>query len=151
MRTEIFQKHTFTILELVLNGFIGIFEIAKNSNVEGASGAADIVNGNFYAKTLKTPYLLTVTANTLMPLDPITLNTLYPDSNDYRRRYGFAFWGTADPINIKNSGTSIIIYTGANNTSPLILNNMIIFRLQDIQLLKAEAAAALPSTSQTRR
>jgi starch-binding outer membrane protein, SusD/RagB family len=124
------------------NSTEGIFEIAKNSNVEGQSGAADIVNGNFFAKTLKTPYLLTVTGNALMPLDPITLNTMFPDSNDYRRRYGFAFWGTADPINIKNTGASIIVYTGANNTSPLILSNVIIFRLADIQLLRAEAAAA---------
>lgn len=120
----------------------GIFEIAKNSNVEGASGAVDVVNGNFAAKTLKAPYLLTQTGNSLMPLDGVTLTNLFPDSNDYRRRYGFAFWGTTDPINIKNSGISIIIYTGANNTSPLILNNIIIFRLADIQLLKAEAAAA---------
>jgi len=129
----------------------GIFEIAKNSNVEGANGqTTDVVNGNFYAKTLKTPYLLTQTGNATMPLDPITLNTMFPDSNDYRRRYGFAFWGTSDPINIKNSGTSIIVYTGANNTSPLILNNMIIFRLQDIQLLKAEAAAATNDFSTAR-
>ena len=120
----------------------GIFEIAKNSNVEGTNGAADIVNGTLAAKTLKTPYLLTVTGNSLMPLDGVTLTNLFPDSNDYRRRYGFAFWGTTDPINIKNSGAAIIVYTGANNTSPLILNNIIIFRLADIQLLKAEAAAA---------
>ena len=124
------------------NSSEGIFEIAKNSNVEGASGTTDVVNGNFAAKTLKAPYLLTRTGNALMPLDVVTLNNLFPDSNDYRRRYGFDFWGTTDPINIKNSGPSIIVYTGANNTVPLILNNIIIFRLADIQLLKAEAAAA---------
>lgn len=124
------------------NSTEGIFEIAKNSTVEGASGATDVVNGNLAAKTLKAPYLLTRTGNALMPLDGITLNTLFPDSNDYRRRYGFDFWGTTDPINIKNSGSTIIVYTGANNTVPLVLNNIIIFRLQDIQLLKAEAAAA---------
>ncbi|MEO5562848.1 MAG: RagB/SusD family nutrient uptake outer membrane protein [Chitinophagaceae bacterium] len=132
------------------NSSEGIFEIAKNSNVEGANGAADVVNGTFAAKTLKTPYLLTVTGAALMPLDVVTLNNLFPDSNDYRRRYGFAFWGTTDPINIKNTGAAIIVYTGANNTSPLILNNEIIFRLQDIQLLKAEAAAATNDFSTAR-
>ena len=132
------------------NSTEGIFEIAKNSNVEGASGATDVVNGNFAAKTLKAPYLLTRPGNSLMPLDVVTLNNLFPDSNDYRRRYGFDFWGTTDPINIKNSGASIIVYTGANNTVPLILNNIIIFRLADIQLLKAEAAAANGDASTAR-
>jgi starch-binding outer membrane protein, SusD/RagB family len=132
------------------NSTESVFEIAKNSNVEGQNGAADVVNSNIVSRTLKTPYLLTVTGNTLMPLDPITLNNLFPDSNDYRRRYGFAFWGTADPINIKNSGPNIIVYTGANNTSPLILNNVMIFRMQDIQLLKAEAAAATNDFSTAR-
>lgn len=128
------------------NSSEGIFEIAKNTLTEGQSGNVDVVNGNFFAKTLKTPYLTTVTGNTLMPLDVVTLNTMFPDSNDYRRRYGFAFWGTTDPINIKNSGTPLNIYYSNTNTtppsSPLILTNIIIFRLADIQLLKAEAAAA---------
>lgn len=128
------------------NSSEGIFEIAKNSLTEGQSGTVDVVNGNFFAKTMKTPYLTTVTGNTLMPLDVITLTTLFPDSNDYRRRYGFAFWGTTDPINIKNSGTPLNVYYSNTNTtppsSPLILTNIIVFRLADIQLLKAEAAAA---------
>ena len=132
------------------NSTEGIFEIAKNSAVEGASGTTDVVNGNFAAKTLKSPYLLTRAGNSLMPLDGITLGNLFPDSNDYRRRYGFDFWGTSDPINIKNSGSTIIVYTGANNTSPLILNNIIVFRLADIELLKAEAAAATGNASTAR-
>ena len=133
------------------NSTEGIFEIAKNSMVEGASGTTNVVDGNFAAKTLKAPYLLTRAGNSLMPLDPVTLTTLFPDSNDFRRRYGFDFWGTTDPINIKNSGSTIIIYTGANNTSPLILNNIIIFRLADVELLKAEAAAATgdPATARS--
>jgi hypothetical protein len=127
------------------NSTEGIFEIAQNANNEGA-GSPNLAYGgiinNVAFRTLKAPYLATNLGNSHFPLDRITLSTLFPDdldSNDYRRKNGFAFWGTTDPITIKYSN---ILYTGANNTSPLSLNNIIIFRLAGIKLLRAEAAAA---------
>jgi hypothetical protein len=66
---------------------------------------------------------------------------------DYRRKNGFAFWGSTDPITIKYSN---ILYTGPNNTSPISLNNIIVFRLADIKLLKAEALAATSSFGDAR-
>jgi starch-binding outer membrane protein, SusD/RagB family len=126
------------------NSTEGIFEISQNANNEGAGGSSaygSIIN-NVAFRTLKAPYLATNLGNSHFPLDRVTLSGLFPedlDSNDYRRKNGFAFWGTSDPITIKYSN---ILYTGANNTSPISLNNIIIFRLADIKLLRAEAAAA---------
>jgi hypothetical protein len=127
------------------NSTEGIFEISQNANNEGSAiGTAygTIIN-NVAGRTLKSPYLATNTGNSYFPLDRTTLSTLFPDnadSNDYRRKNGFAFWGTTDPITIKYS--SGVIYSGTNNTSPLSLHNIVVFRLADIALLKAEALAA---------
>lgn len=131
------------------NSSEGIFEIAKNANNEG-SGHVNPVIGDIAFRTLKSPYLATNLGNAQFTLDVTTLSGLFPntaDSNDYRRKNGFAFWGTTDPICIKYSN---IIYTAANNTSPISLNNIIIFRLADIKLLKAEALAAQSTFSEAR-
>jgi hypothetical protein len=131
------------------NSSEGIFEIAKNANNEG-SGNTNPVIGDISFRTLKSPYLATNLGNSVYTLDVATLNSLFPntaDSNDYRRKNGFAFWGTTDPINIKYSN---IIYTATNNTSPINLNNIIVFRLADIKLLKAEALAAQSTFGEAR-
>ena len=125
------------------NSSEGIFEISQNANNEGAnvSNAYGAIINNIAGRTLKAPYLLTLTGNSLFTLDVGNLNTLFPntrDSVDLRRRNGFDFWGTTDPICVKYSN---ILYTGPNNTAPLSLNNIIVFRLADIKLLKAEALA----------
>lgn len=126
------------------NSSEGIFEISQNANNEGAGGGAaygTIIN-NVSFRTLKAPYLAINTGNSHFPLDRVTLSTFFPDnadSVDWRRKNGFAFWGTTDPIIIKYSN---ILYTGPNNTSPLALNNIMVFRLADIKLLRAEALAA---------
>ncbi|MEI6950231.1 RagB/SusD family nutrient uptake outer membrane protein [Paraflavisolibacter sp. H34] len=134
------------------NSSEGIFEIAQNANNEGAGGSTaygTIIN-NVAFRTLKAPYLVGQNNNVHFPLDRVTLGGFFPenaDSNDYRRKNGFAFWGTSDPITIKYSN---IVYTGPNNTSPISLNNMIIFRLPDIKLLKAEALAATGAFGEAR-
>jgi hypothetical protein len=134
------------------NSSEGIFEISQNAANEGAGGSATygtIIN-NVAFRTLKSPYLAINTGNSHFPLDRITLSTLFPDnadSVDYRRKNGFAFWGSTDPITIKYSN---ILYTGPNNTSPISLNNIIVFRLADIKLLKAEALAATSSFADAR-
>ncbi len=123
----------------------GIFEISQNANNEGSLitvNAGDI-NNSIAARTLKAPYLLTQLGNSLFTLDVGTLSTLFPnnaDSVDLRRRNGFDFWGTTDPICTKYAN---VFYSGPNNTSPLSVNNIVVFRLADIKLLKAEALAAL--------
>lgn len=131
------------------NSSEGIFEIAKNANNEG-SGPINTIIRDISFRTLKSPYLATNLGNAEFTLDVATLGSLFPnndDSVDYRRRNGFAFWGTTDPICIKYSN---ILYTGANNTSPISLNNIIIFRLADIKLLKAEALAAQSAFGEAR-
>ncbi|MES2005888.1 MAG: RagB/SusD family nutrient uptake outer membrane protein [Bacteroidota bacterium] len=126
------------------NSSESIFEIAQNSTIEGSLITPNYgdINNSIAARTLKAPYLLTNLGNALFGLDAGTLTTLFPnnaDSVDLRRRNGFDFWGTTDPICVKYSN---IFYSGANNTSPLSLNNIVIFRLADIKLLRAEALAA---------
>lgn len=131
------------------NSSEGIFEIAKNANNEG-SGNTNPVIGDVAFRTLKSPYLATNIGNSVYTLDVSTLGTFFPnnaDSVDYRRKIGFAFWGTTDPICIKYSN---ILYTAANNTVPVSLNNIIVFRLADIKLLKAEALAAQSSFGEAR-
>jgi hypothetical protein len=126
------------------NSSEGIFEISQNANNEGAGIGTSYgaITNNIAGRTLKAPYLLTNLGNTFFPLDAGNLNVLFPmnaDSVDLRRRNGFDFWGTTDPICVKYSN---ILYSGPNNTSPLSLNNIIVFRLADIKLLKAEALAS---------
>ena len=134
------------------NSSEGIFEIAQNSNIEGSliTAAYGDINNSIAARTLKAPYLLTNLGTSLFGLDAGTLSNMFPnnaDSVDLRRRNGFDFWGTTDPICIKYSN---IFYSGANNTAPLSLNNIIVFRLADIKLLKAEALVAINKPAEAR-
>lgn len=134
------------------NSSEGIFEIAQNTVTEGSFITTNYgdINNSIAARTLKSPYLLTQLGNSLFTLDVGTLNSLFPmnaDSVDNRRRNGFDFWGTTDPICVKYS---TIVYTGANNTIPVATNNIIVFRLADIKLLKAEALAATNKPSDAR-
>jgi starch-binding outer membrane protein, SusD/RagB family len=118
------------------NSSEGIFEISENKTNEGYATGIGL-------RTSKAPYLLTRTSSQ-MPLDVNNLYTrFFTDTvNDLRVKKGMAFIGTADPITIKYSDNSFVSYTGPNNTSPIMLHNIIIFRLADIKLLRAEALAA---------
>jgi len=134
------------------NSSESIFEISQNSTIEGSLITPNYgdINNSIAARTLKSPYLLTNLGTSLFGLDAGTLGNLFPnnaDSVDLRRRNGFDFWGTTDPICVKYSN---IFYSGANNTSPLSLNNIIVFRLADINLLKAEALVATNKLSEAR-
>ncbi len=137
------------------NSSESIFEIAQNSNTEGSLISIDYgaINNSIAGRTLKSPYLLTNIGNALFTLDAGTLGALFPnnaDSADLRRRNGFDFWGTTDPICVKYSN---ILYTNTSSNPPssaLSLNNIIIFRLADIKLLKAEALAATNKTGEAR-
>jgi len=124
----------------------GIFEISENKINEGY-GTAGIG-----ARTSKAPYYLANTGNSVMPLDQGNLYSRFftDTANDLRAKKGMAFLGTTDPITIKYSDPSFITYTAANNTSPVFLHNIIIFRLADIKLLRAEALAATGNTGGAR-
>ncbi|SFD57512.1 Starch-binding associating with outer membrane [Chitinophaga sp. CF118] len=111
----------------------GIFEIAQNASNEGAA------DGNIAFYTLRSEYLTTNQGISYLPLNITTLSALYSDTTDLRRTKAFAFLSSTDPICIKYSN---ITYTGTGNTAPLAFNNIIIFRLSDITLLRAEALAA---------
>ncbi|HEV8287249.1 MAG TPA: RagB/SusD family nutrient uptake outer membrane protein [Chitinophagaceae bacterium] len=123
----------------------GIFEISQNKTNEGyATGIG--------TRTSKAPYLLSNTGNSNMPLDVSNLySRFFTDTvNDLRVKKGMAFLGTADPITIKYSDNSFITYTGPNNTSPVVLHNIVIFRLADIKLLRAEALTAIGDNGSAR-
>ncbi len=124
----------------------GIFEISQNRTNEGYG------TGGIGARTSKAPFYLSNTGNSQMPLDQGTLYTrFFTDTvNDMRVRRSMAFLGTTDPITIKYSDPSWISYTALNNTSPVFLHNIIIFRLADIKLLRAEALAATGRTGDAR-
>ncbi|MBE5318021.1 RagB/SusD family nutrient uptake outer membrane protein [Pedobacter sp. MR2016-19] len=112
----------------------GIFEIAQSDENEGSTGGI----ANF---TLKAPYLTTRTDNALFTLNKTTLTALFSDQSDKRFQNAFALTSSTDPICIKYS--NITYANGQNVVIPIAHNNIIIFRLADIKLLKAEALAAL--------
>lgn len=113
----------------------GIFEISQSAANEGNQ-----VGIAYF--TLKDPYLTTRTTNAIFTLNPTTLTQLYANNTaDLRYNNSFALLSTTDPICIKYA--NITYNTGQNTVSAVAHNNIIIFRLADIQLLKAEALAAL--------
>jgi hypothetical protein len=98
--------------------------------------------------TLISPYLGTGINVPVLPLDETTLYQKYTDSAvDLRVKNCFAFFQSTEPISIKYSN---IVYTGQNQTGPIAQNNIIVFRLSDIVLLKAEALAATGNYGEAR-
>jgi starch-binding outer membrane protein, SusD/RagB family len=119
----------------------GIFEIAQSGENEGNVG-------NIANYTLKSPYLTTNTGNAVFSLNTTTLKNLFDDLNDKRYSKAFALTNSTDPICIKYSNITYV--NGQNVIIPVAHNNIIIFRLADIKLLKAEALAALNQFDQSR-
>lgn len=119
----------------------GIFEIAQSDENEGYIGGISSL-------TLKSPYLTTITGNSAAPLNITTLTSLYNTPNDKRYANAFALTNTTDPICIKYSNITYV--NGQNVIRPVAHNNLIIFRLADIKLLKAESLAALNQFTQAR-
>ncbi|MES2646179.1 MAG: RagB/SusD family nutrient uptake outer membrane protein [Bacteroidota bacterium] len=114
-----------------------IFEISANATNEGSGFS--IAN-----LTLKAPYLATNPGTGVpAPLNINSFKTKFPDSSDLRIKYGFTGYNSTDPNVIKYSNI-IYLTTDAdgNKGNPLSQNNIVIFRLSDIVLLKAEALAA---------
>jgi len=114
-----------------------IFEIAQNTLAEGSWAN---VTFTLAASTLSSPYLSNATPDWHINNGLIT--QLYTDTNDVRLKNSF--------VNLANGTSSFyecIKYTNLqtiNNNAALkvSLNNIVIFRLADIELLKAEAVWA---------
>ena len=119
----------------------GIFEIAQSDENEGN------VNG-IAAYTLKIPYLTTNTGTAKFTIDKPNLTALYDNPDDKRFKNGFALTNSTDPICIKYSNITYV--NGQNVVSAVAHNNIIIFRLADIKLLKAESLAAMNNFDQAR-
>lgn len=120
----------------------GIFEL----NMSAADNEAYSAKG-IAAKTLRTPYN---NLNTPVWWVNINLvNNLYPvKSTDKRRQRFFDFLNTDKPIVKKYAN---IVYTNQNSLSGVLYeSNMIIFRLADIMLLKAEALSKQGKTFEAR-
>lgn len=117
----------------------GIFEIPQSTTAE-AINASEI--GSVSRFTLATPYL----PNQATPdwqINVNTLNQLYADTTDQRFVKGFTYVSSGSNkfyYCIKYSNISTVI---ANNVTYYIQkNNIPVFRLADVYLLRAEAKAA---------
>lgn len=110
----------------------GIFEIAQSADNENSG------TGSFFWGTLKAPYIPNSTIVNYR-LDDLFLKELYAeDITDIRRNKAFDFLNTPEPICIKYANVRL----NTNAEDYVFKNNIIVFRLADIILLKAEAMAA---------
>lgn len=112
----------------------GIFEIAQSDENEGYTDGITLL-------TLKSPYIPNVTGTSIAKISTINLQRLFDTPNDKRLEKAFALTNTTNPLCIKYSNVTLV--NGQNVAKFIAHNNMIIFRLSDIKLLKAESLAAL--------
>lgn len=118
----------------------GIFEIAQSSTAESmrATDAWSITG-----VTLITPYINNASSQPWWQLDNGLVNYLYADKNDVRYRKALVelqFGGGSRAFEcVKYANIQNVNNSTANQVAT---NNIIIFRLADIKLLKAEALAA---------
>lgn len=117
----------------------GIFEIAQNTSSEAQNAlsySASIAN-----YILTTPYLPTITVPGWQVSNSTLLNNLYTDTaNDLRYKNTFLpIVSGSNTYYINNKYSNIQTISSSGTSYYLLLNNMIIFRLADIMLLKAEA------------
>ncbi|TCK56317.1 putative outer membrane starch-binding protein [Flavobacterium sp. 90] len=141
--------YTYVDRNNYMNVFAGqssesIFEIAQNSQSEAQAGDRQSLTNYL----LRGEYLKTRLneKETVWQYDLTTLKqTFFNDANDLRRTKGFAEFSSDWPILLKYSK---VTYTSP--TSPLSINNILIFRLADIALLQAEAQAAQNKFDQAR-
>lgn len=115
-----------------------IFEIAQNTLSEASNAYLSLAS-----QTLSSPYISLTTPS--WKLDNSAVTQLYTDTNDVRFKKGF--------ISISSGNASLyecIKYTNIQNVNnnpayKVSLNNIVIFRLADIKLLKAEALCGRPA------
>lgn len=117
----------------------GIFEISQNKSTEAMNALSYSSSIAFY--TLATPYTSLSTPNWQMNSN--VLNKLYNDTTDLRYVNEFTYVNSGSTKFYFCKKYSNISTLSANNVIYyLLLNNINVFRLADIYLLRAEANAA---------
>ena len=119
----------------------GIFEIAQSTSSEAVNALA---NSIAYF-TLAAPYLPPISIP-IWQMNTTALSKLFSDTTDKRFVNEFAYVNSGSTKYYFCKKYSNISTVSANNVTYYIMqNNMIIFRLADIYLLRAEANAAVPA------
>ena len=120
----------------------GIFEIAQNSGSEGiiATGLWTITN-----VTLVEPYLTTTATQPGWEISTSLFGYLFSDTTDLRYKNAFVNVSSGGSTAIECIKYSTIQNVNNNTTYQEALSNIIVFRLADILLLKAEALTAGPA------
>ncbi|MCC8423483.1 RagB/SusD family nutrient uptake outer membrane protein [Mucilaginibacter sp. UR6-11] len=129
----------------------GIFEI----NISYGQSEGLSYQSGAYLPTLKYPFIYTKT-NLEWPLNRDYVNKLYKDTSDVRyAKYFFQAQNSGNGQTIKYD--NIVYADGSARNDARLSNNLIIFRLADIMLLRAEAlnqlgrdGEALPLLNQVR-
>lgn len=111
----------------------GIFEFSMSENtLEGSSASIG-------TRFLNSTYVNNYAAEGRFFVVPSYLtNNFGADTTDIRYTQGFALRSTAKPISVKYA--NVIYRNPGQKLDAYLSNNMIIFRLSDMQLLKAEIA-----------
>ncbi|MFT4203375.1 MAG: RagB/SusD family nutrient uptake outer membrane protein [Chitinophagaceae bacterium] len=121
----------------------GIFEIAQNSTSEAMNATSYSSSIAYY--TLATPYLPTITSPNWQ-ISTSTLGKLFSDTADARYVNEFAYVNSGSTkFYFCKKYSNISTVTANSVTYYLLKNNIVIFRLADIYLLRAEANAAQTS------
>ncbi|WP_448635002.1 RagB/SusD family nutrient uptake outer membrane protein [Pedobacter panaciterrae] len=110
----------------------GIFEI----NISYGQSEGISLNGGGYAPTLRRPYVANK-ADIQWPVNTSYINKIYKDTTDIRYRTFFFQAQSSEGQTIKFS--NVTYADGSAKNDPRLSNNLIIFRLADIYLLRAEA------------
>jgi hypothetical protein len=113
-----------------------IFEIAQNSVAESS-----IIPTNISGVTLASPYIANVTIPAWQ-LNSGTMQTLYYDTSDLRYKQAFVNTTGSAGAYYECLKYSTIENVNNNTAYQVSLNNILVFRLADIELLKAEALSA---------
>ena len=110
----------------------GIFEI----NISYGQSEGISLNSGGYAPTLRTPFVANK-ADIQWPVNTLYINKIYQDTADARYKKFFFQAQSSDGQTIKFS--NITYADGSAKNDPRLSNNLIIFRLADIILLRAES------------
>jgi len=120
-----------------------IFEISQNSQSESMR-ATDAYS--LTGVTLTPPYVNNGLSAPWWQISTGLFGYLYSDTNDVRYKKGFVTLsgGAVECIKYAN-----ILNVNSNTAYQVAMNNIIVFRLADIELLKAEALAARTAPDET--
>ena len=119
-----------------------IFEIAQNALIESVN-AKDVYT--ITGVTLTPPYLSNGAVQPVWQLGIGLVNYLYPDPNDVRFSKAMATVSSGSVTAYESIKWANIQNVNNSVAYQVALNNILVFRLADIQLLKAEALAARPA------